>query len=406
LGTDLLPDQPPALGDLPWGYGENRITAMARDPQWIFVYWEVTDEEIAAARAKIGDPNAGYALRVYDTTHRLFDGFNANDCWDIGVDRGTNRYYLHVGRPTCTFHVDIGVLGEGGAFAPIVRSGAVEMPRDAVSPNTHVEWSTVLRSGPGYFYHHRYVPKPGGPPPPNFPSMSGDHRELERVFGHLAGEGWTRTEWIETLMDTRVVRWIRWSGPYIAERMPIAPAGTYRQVEVLFQGERRVMRFEHGERFVFGPWRITLQAIGPKGERKTIHQWMVRHTWTTEEGSARVETPAILMRILGGQRYTLKQSGSEHRLVEEAWGSEILQLGASEWRWRGASETLLAGASETQFAGATETLFLGATEAQARGASEQRWIGASELHLLGGSERVWSLGASEQIPGSLCEERS
>ncbi len=399
---DLRPAPPPVLGSLPWGYADNRITAMARDPHWAFAYWEITDEAIAAARAKINDPHAGCALRVYETTGKLFDGLNANLHWDLGVDRGTNQYYIRTGRPSCTFHIDIGVLSHSGAFAPVARSGAVEMPRDAISPDTHASWSTVLRSGPGYSYRHRYVPKPGGPPPPPPPpgAPAADPAELDRVFQHLAGEGWSRSEWIETLMDSRVVRWIRWTGPYLPERFPLAPAGTYRHVEVLFQGERRVVRFEQGERFVFGPWRITLEAVGPKGERKTIHHWMVRHRWTTEEGMARVESPAILMRILGGQRFTMQQSGSEQRLAEEVWGSEALQRGASEWLWRGASETLLQGSSETQFVGSTETLFMGATEIHGQGASEQRWMGASELHLLGGSEIVWGLGASEHVPGS------
>jgi hypothetical protein len=397
--ADLKPAPPPAFGNIPWGYGDNRITAMARDPQWIFAYWEITDEGIAAARGKIGDFQAGCALRVYDTTHRLFDGLNAHGHWDIGVDRAANQYYLHVGRPGATFHVDIGVRGSGGAFAPIVRSSAVEMPRDSISPNTRVEWSTVLRSGPASSYRHRYVPKPGAPPPPPAAGPEpGPPADLEKVFQDLSGEGWTRTEWTETLMDSRVVRWVRWTGPFLPDRLPIAPAGTFKHVEVLYQGERRVVRVEGGERFVYGPWRVTLEAVGLKGERRTIHQWMVRHRWTTEEGTVRVETPAILTRILGGQRFTLQQSGSDQRMTGDVWGSEVLQLGASERRWIGGSETLLAGASETLLLGASETLHLGATEILAGGASEARWGGASELHLIGGSETIWGLGASEGMP--------
>jgi hypothetical protein len=384
--ADLLPDQPPAPGDIPWGYGENRITAMARDPHWIFAYWEITDQGISAARAKIGDPSAGCALRVYDTTHRLFDGLNAHSYSDVDMDRKTNGYYLRVGRPPAVFHIDIGVRRADGAYAPIARSGAVEMPRDSVSPDTRTEWSTILRSGGGFGYRHRYVPTPGTPSPAPVSGDPGSPAAFEDVFRNLAGEGWTRSEWIETLMDGRAVRWIRWTGPFLPEQFPLAPGGTYRHVEVLFQGERRVVRLGEGERFVYGPWRILLEAVGLRGERRTIHRWMIRHRWTTEEGAARIETPAILTRILGGARGGLEQSGSELRMRREAWGSEFLQLGASEWRWAGASETLLAGASETQFVGATETLFLGASERQALGGSEILWEqGASEV-FAGGSE--------------------
>src|SRR5579859_2001367 len=31
-------------GQLPWGYGENRITAIVRDPDSAYLYWEITDD--------------------------------------------------------------------------------------------------------------------------------------------------------------------------------------------------------------------------------------------------------------------------------------------------------------------------------------------------------------------------
>ena len=98
------------------------------------------------------------------------------------------------------------------------------MPRDSVSPHTRAEWSTILRAGPGYAYRHRYVPKPGGPPPPAG-GESAPAGDLERVFESLAGDGWTRTEWFETLMDSRVVRWIRWTGPFLVGTLAAMGSG-------------------------------------------------------------------------------------------------------------------------------------------------------------------------------------
>jgi hypothetical protein len=384
---DHRPAPAPITGDIPWSYGDTRVTAMARDPHWAFAYWEITDDAIAAARGRTLDPAAGLALRIYDSTDRLFNGLNAHHHWDLGVNRATTSYYFRVGRPGSTIHVDIGVLAADGAFAPIARSGAVGMPRDSVSPDGRAEWSTVLRSGPGHSYHHRFVP----PPSPSGSESSFDTRapaEFERVFQHLAGEGWTRAEWAETLMDGRVVRWIRWTGPFVAEQFPLVPllaSAPYKHVEVLFQGECRIVRFEGGEKTVYGPWKIVLEAVGPRGERRSVHQWAVRHRWTTEEGAIRVETPAILTRIFGGRRVTVATSGSDERLARESWGSELLQAGASEWRWIGASETLAGGSSETLQLGATESLFIGGSETSERGGSELRW-GASEHHFHGASE--------------------
>jgi hypothetical protein len=190
-------------------------------------------------------------------------------------------------------------------------------------------------------------------------------------------------------MDGRVVRWIRWSGPAAPQHVTLfsKQSGTYRTFEVLFAGEKRVFKTQEGEKIVYGPWRVTLEAVGPKGERRTIERWALKRRWITEEGVIRVHTPVLLRRILGGQRLTIIQGGSEARLHEEQWGSEMLQIGASEWPFLGASENVAMGASEIVQGGASETLYLGASESAFQHASEQFYLGASE-----------TFGASENRP--------
>jgi hypothetical protein len=260
------------------------------------------------------------------------------------------------------------------------------MPRDSVSPDARFEATTIFRSGPQFTYRHRYTPPPPSaapPPPPPFESQYST--APEQIIKALNGDGWIRSEWTETLMDGRVVRWIRWSGPAQPEHLTLLSktAGTYRTVEVLFSGEQKIIRTELGEKIVYGPWRVTLEAVGPKGERRTIERWALRRRWTTEEGAVRVQTPALIRRILGGSRITVVLSGSESRLAHDQWGSEMLQIGASEWRWIGASENLAQGASEVLQGGASETLFLGGSEF--RSSSEQFYLGASETFGFGGS---------------------
>jgi hypothetical protein len=373
---------------------------MARDPYWACAYWEITDEAIAAARQKLKAPQAGLSLRVYDTTYRDFDGQNAHLHWDLGIDRQTTRFHIRVGRPGSTIHVDVGVRSAQGDFAHIARSNPLEMPRDSVSMENRVEATTIFRSGPFYTYRHRYTPRPPSaapaPPPPfeaQYPT------ESEQIIKALNGDGWTRNEWTETMMDGRVVRWIRWSGPAVPQQVTFLSktGGTYRTVEILFHGERRLVRTSTGEKTVYGPWRVTLEAVGPKGERRTIERWALRRRWATEEGVIRVETPAVIRRILGGHRITIVQAGSETRLSQEQWGSEYLQLGASEWPFAGASETLAAGASEIMQGGASETMYLGASEVAFQSSSEMFYLGASETFDFGASERLRG-GSSEERP--------
>src|SRR5262249_36120517 len=114
-------------------------------PDSAYVYWEITDPGIEAARRRLGPEGAsGWCnLRVYDTTGRDFDGTNANDYFDIGVDRNDREYYLMIRRPTSSMHVEIGIKTRDGYFQPIARSGRADFPRNAPSLNGSLEWITV-----------------------------------------------------------------------------------------------------------------------------------------------------------------------------------------------------------------------------------------------------------------------
>ncbi|MBI4269346.1 MAG: DUF4912 domain-containing protein [Candidatus Rokubacteria bacterium] len=386
---DLEPADPPRLGDVPWGYGQDRVTALARDPHWIFVYWELTDEAIERARAEAGAPDAACVLRVYDTTWRLFDGTNANWYVDVPVQRPANNHYVCVNRPASVFHVDIGVKSREGWFAKIARSAPVETPRDSISPDAGVEWMTVTYDGTvPPEYRHRVVearPAPASAPP------AGDGLDLERVMHALVGEGWSRAEWEEGEDGGRVVRWVRWTGPFWREHWRTV-AGE--RVEIVFEGERRVLQGAWGERVVFGPWRVAIHAVGPGGAQRLIDRWTIHYAWPTAGGLVRVETEQILARIVRGYRAAALGGASEARILAEAWGSEALQAGASEWQWLRGSEARLGGASELRWGGASEWLWPGASEFRWGGASEWLWPGASASWLGGASE--WrSPGASE-----------
>jgi hypothetical protein len=239
--------------------------------------------------------------------------------------------------------------------------------------------TVTLDKAPARAYRHRYRPRASAAPGHRQVASS----DIEPIGRSLLGEGWTRTdEWTETQMGGRTVRWIRWIG-----------TGAVR-VEVVFGGERQVIRLEHGERIVFGPWHVTIRGLDPRGAARIIDRWAIHCAWATEAGGVRVDTGTILRRILHGYRARSVVSGSEARLAGESWASEALQAGASEWQWLGASEMQLAGASET--------LLLGASELSYLGASELRYLGASELFAIGGSEAFF-LGASGFLGAS--EER-
>jgi hypothetical protein len=424
--TAVLPE------NIPWGYGHDRVTAMVVDPDRLFVYWEVTDDAIAAARTRLGrgGPGAWLDLRVYDITGRLFDGTNAHSYFDHRLERHDRQWFFTIGKPTSAACVEVGLRSEEGYFAKLARSGRVEFPRREPVGGGAVDWLSVrTASGPvgapmsttGAFG----VPPgaPGAPPPG--PGAGGGAGE--GLPGGLVNEGWREwaevegvptpggqrlfgrrwqwqeadgTEWTSDLARTE------WVGPVLRtewESGPFAyPVEAPSLVEVRDTGELTI-RTEGGLTHVmYGPWQVVIRGIGARAERRVLATW---------EYKRRVEVTGGLERSVFA-RGTLAPGSSEWMALgasERAWmgasellyrgGSELWLLGASELLLRGASETMFAGASEYRLRGASERLQRGASELVLRGASERRIGGASETMFAGASERARG-GASELYIGA------
>jgi len=117
-------------GELPWSYGENRITVIVRDPDSAYLYWEIDDEGIAAAKARLGKGGErGWCnLRIYDTTGREFDGTNANDYFDLTVDRADREYYLMIRRPASSIHAE----APSDALPPVPGTTIYDLERYAI----------------------------------------------------------------------------------------------------------------------------------------------------------------------------------------------------------------------------------------------------------------------------------
>jgi hypothetical protein len=430
-------------GELPWAYGEDRITATVRDPDSAYLYWEVTDPGIAAARSRLGPAGAsGWCnLRVYDATGRDFDGTNANDYFDIRVDRADREYFLMIRRPTSTIHVEIGIKTSEGYFQPIARSGRADFPRNSPSPDTSLEWMTVTaegappsaapcrsryggpepqlppREGAGYVdvWKAAFAPSEAQVARQQHGPWSGTtHRTFERSahierWWHL---GEWRAEWRGGLRFTHVegsyegVEREEWrAGPF-----PLALLDPERIAVEMIGGLPGLLHAEGTRLTVYGPWRVVIRSFEREPQRRVLGTWSMHWVIGTTPMIQRWGFALERRRLAGYEREHLIAGASEKHHLLERGASEEWRLGASERMWLGASERFIAGASETlylgasqlAFAGASALLFAGASERM--GASEWMWMGASERMRasIGGSEWVggsaW-MGASEQAPG-------
>ncbi len=420
---DLGPDsqEEPTPHNIPWSYGQNRVTAMVVDPDKMFVYWECTDAGIDGARRGLGPAgrDAWLSLRIYDITGRLFDGTNAHSYFDQKVERSDRQWFFEIGKPTSVACVEIGLKSSEGFFVKIGRSGRVEFPRREPAGANHVEWLTV-NTASGNVGHT--VPGGGGGGGGEGGAFGGGtatQRGLHGLPEWVNGGGGAgavgvgpgapvgphvferRWEWRETVGGGVQQTWhgertqVEWIGPLIRSAWEAGPF-TYAvqspaYIEEWNEGTMTV-RSDRGEvQIVYGPWQVVIRGLGAHAERRVLATWEIRRSWATTVGTEKTET---LWREVGpGSSEWIAQGGSERSWLG---GSELRLGGASELFMIGASELRLGGASETRYAGASEWLMRGASERLMRGASEWQFGGASERLFAGASERIFA-GASELL---------
>jgi hypothetical protein len=378
---------PPSIdaGDLPWAYGEDRITALVRDPDSAYLYWEITDGGMTAARERLGPAgeHGWINLRVYDTTGRDFNGTNANDYFDIRVERHDREYFIMIRRPTSTLHAEIGIKTYEGFFQPIARSGAAQFPRSSPSGDARLDWMTVTSEGAppcAAPYRSRYQgPEPTLPGREGAgyvdvwrsgyaPSKSVEVREPtpwsgQRTFERVAHvERWWRLdEWrSEWRSGLRFLRWEHFDPDRLS-------------VELL--GETPVyMQFEGGEMVVYGPWKVTVRSFDSQPGHRVLSTWAMRWVRASTPLIERWERVMERKVISGWERSMVTVGASEGHGLFERGASEMLLVGGSERMWLGASEWVAAGGSEMRWLGSSEQLHLAASGRM--GASE--WMGASE----------------------------
>lgn len=134
---------PRVTRELPNEYGDTKIVALVRDPEWVFLYWEVS----SALRHRLGIPRGAHAkpmaLRVYDVTGVHFDGLNAHSFYDLEINDLAASWYLRIPEPERAYVIDLGVYDDDGTFQVIARSNAVAVPPAGMSNALDAEWMNV-----------------------------------------------------------------------------------------------------------------------------------------------------------------------------------------------------------------------------------------------------------------------
>lgn len=119
-------------------YGKPRLTLMARDPWWIYAYWEIpakTERETLALMSAQRAEDPKRALRVYRR-----NGDEVLSFFDIDIGHFAECWYVEVGVPGAQWSSEIGLRSADGRFYGMLTSNRVRTPRYGISEVVDPDW--------------------------------------------------------------------------------------------------------------------------------------------------------------------------------------------------------------------------------------------------------------------------
>ena len=96
------------LGELPSGYGDGRLVALVRDPATLFVYWDLSDQQVNQAFAGLGQSRA--VVKLWNARHGGGDLVRETD-----VQLEARGWYLRELPSGTELRVELWAVGERGS---------------------------------------------------------------------------------------------------------------------------------------------------------------------------------------------------------------------------------------------------------------------------------------------------
>ena len=139
---DVSPAPPPPaqvfreehLGELPEAYGTGRLFLTARDPHWLYAYWDLGWQQMADYRGQSSDGRL--LLRVFEKNH-------ADPIQEFTLGHDSRNWYVPVNKAATSYNAQLGFWRHDGKFHVISHSREATTPPDAVSPDTTARFVTI-----------------------------------------------------------------------------------------------------------------------------------------------------------------------------------------------------------------------------------------------------------------------
>jgi hypothetical protein len=128
---------------IPHYYGVNRLVAVAKDPDWLYAYWEVNNEKIKEFINSYGEEawhNSSQVLRVYNITGVAQDDLRNSSWQEITLDPFADNRFVKVGQPESSFFLELGRVLPDGRYVKLLTSNTVSTPRASISERMDEQW--------------------------------------------------------------------------------------------------------------------------------------------------------------------------------------------------------------------------------------------------------------------------
>ena len=127
--ADQSPNYHENFGTLPATYHEDTLFLIARDPRWLFSYWDFNWSRVPESEMR--DARRAYYLRVL----RLSGEVETL----VEIHPGAKNWYVPVRDANTSYVAELGHFGRRGAWHSLVRSKEARTPADALASEAHNE---------------------------------------------------------------------------------------------------------------------------------------------------------------------------------------------------------------------------------------------------------------------------
>jgi Uncharacterized protein conserved in bacteria len=107
------------------------LTLLARDPHWLYVYWEISDDRRKLLLDEFGMDFMERSIPVLKITN-----ITKNDYFYVRINEFSNSWYLNVPDSNSIYVVEIGRKISDNFFISILNSNSTITPNDSLSYDT------------------------------------------------------------------------------------------------------------------------------------------------------------------------------------------------------------------------------------------------------------------------------